>query len=220
MDVFGPLQVLNLLSIDYNMTLSLISETLDPISIDRSIIGGQVQGMLASSASPYFSQFVLPTHTLADAPASDVLIIPGGPGTRNLAATQPYVDWIGARVDDPGLAYLMTVCTGTSLLARTGKIAGRRATTNKAAFRWVQSVPHADAVRWVARARWVVDGNLWTSSGVSAGTDMTFGWVAHRYGRDVSESLRHRIEWNALAQDDDPFADYYNLTDPQPQKYT
>ena len=211
LDIFGPLQALNLLSIQYNMTLSLLSTNMDPVSVDRTIIDGISQGMLGSSASPYFAQFVLPTHTFDDAPELDVIMVPGGAGARNLNGTQPAVDWLRERMDDPELDYMMTVCTGASLLARTGKMAGKNATTNKAAFNWVKSVEHADEVNWIAKARWVVDGNLWTSSGVSAGTDMTLAWIEHMYGRNKSEEIRIGMEWNALNQTDDPFADLYGL---------
>lgn len=209
--MFGPLNVLNLVSITHNMTLSLISADMEPVSVDRTIINGVSGAMLGSSASPNFTQFVLPTHTFADAPPLDVVFVPGGAGSRNLNATQPHVDWLAARMHDPELEYMMTVCTGTSLLARTGKIAGRNATTNKAAFNWVTSVPGAENVNWIKKARWVVDGNLWTSSGVSAGTDMTLGWIEHMYGRNQSETIRYMMEWNALNQTDDPFAVYYGL---------
>ncbi|KAI1459853.1 class I glutamine amidotransferase-like protein [Annulohypoxylon moriforme] len=212
LDVFGPLNILNLVSIKYNMTLSLVSKDLEPVSIDRTVINGVVGGMLASSASPNFTQFVLPTHTFETAPPLDVIIVPGGAGARDINGTQPHVDWLRGRFDDPDLDYMMTVCTGASLLARTGKIAGRNATTNKAAFNWVKSVEHAEDVNWIAKARWVVDGNVWTSSGVSAGTDMTLGWIEHLYGKNESESMRIELEWNALNQTDDPFAAYYGLT--------
>lgn len=154
---------------------------------------------------------MLPTNTFDDALDLDVIMVPGGSGTRNLNATQPHVDWLAGRVGDPELDYMMTVCTGTSILARTGKIAGKNATTNKAAFNWVKSVEHAEDVNWIAKARWVVDGSLWTSSGVSAGTDMTLAWIEHVYGRNESERIRIQMEWNALNQTDDPFAEIYGL---------
>ncbi|KAI1105726.1 class I glutamine amidotransferase-like protein [Jackrogersella minutella] len=212
LDVFGPLNVLNLISITHNMTLSLVSTDLAPVSVDRTIVDGVSGGALASSASPSFTQFVLPTHTFATAPAFDVVIVPGGAGSRDIDRTRPHVDWLRRRFDDPGLLFMMTVCTGASLLARTGRIAGRNATTNKAAFDWVKSVDHAREVNWIAEARWVVDGNVWTSSGVSAGTDMTFGWVEKLYGRNESERIRNMMEWNPLNRTDDPFAAYYGLT--------
>ncbi|KAF3023613.1 hypothetical protein E8E14_012490 [Neopestalotiopsis sp. 37M] len=192
------------------MTLSLLSTDLKPISIDRTIIDGVYQGT-STWLSQYFSEFILPTNTFDDDLDLDVIMVPGGAGTRNLNATQPHVDWLKTRVDDPKLDYMMTVCTGTSILARTGKIAGKNATTNKAAFDWVKSVDGAEDVNWIAKARWVVDGNLWTSSGVSAGTDMTLAWIEHVYGRNESERIRITMEWNALNQTDDPFAELYGL---------
>ena len=194
------------------MTLSLLSTDMKPVSVDRTIIDGVSHGMLGSSASPYFAQLLLPTHTYDDAPELDVILVPGGAGARNLNSTQPVVDWLRERMDDPELDYMMTICTGASLLARTGKMAGKNATTNKAAFNWVKSVEHADKVNWIAKARWVVDGNLWTSSGVSAGTDMTLAWIEHMYGRNKSEEIRIGMEWIALNQTEDPFADLYGLT--------
>ncbi|PQE06878.1 hypothetical protein CJF31_00010979 [Rutstroemia sp. NJR-2017a BVV2] len=193
------------------MTLSLISTNLDPVSVDRTIINGAYQGM-SSWLSQNFTELILPTHTLDNAPDLDVIMVPGGAGSRNINGTQPHVDWLRTRFDDPELSYMMSVCTGASLLARTGKIAGKNATTNKAAFNWVKTVEHAEDVNWIAKARWVVDGNLWTSSGVSAGTDMTLGWINHVYGRNESERIRIGMEWNALDQTDDPFAEIYGLS--------
>ncbi len=212
LDVFGPLQALNGLSIYHNMTLSIISADLDPVSADRIIIDGVPQEMPVSPVSPYFAQFVLPTHTFDDAPELDVIMVPGGVGSIDQAISQPVVDWLRGRVyNDPEPSYVLTVCTGSSLLARTGWMEGRNATTNKAAFNWVKSVEHADKVNWIAKARWVVDGNMWTSSGVSAGTDMTLAWIEEVYGRNQSETIRIGLEWNALNQTDDPFADYWGL---------
>lgn len=216
LDVFGPLNALNVLSLQHNMTLSLLSHNMDPVSVDRSIVNGEFVGM--PSASPWFTEFVLPTHTFDTAPDLDVIIVPGGGGTRNLNATQPAVDYLRNLLGgDEGVGeegwpdYVLSVCTGTALLSRTGKIGGKNATSNKAAFNWVQTQKYADEVNWIARARWVVDGKLWSSSGVSAGTDMTLGWIGHQYGRNESERIRIMMEWNDLKQEDDPFADYYGL---------
>lgn len=192
------------------MTLSLISHNMDPVSIDRTIINGESLGSAGSSASPFFTEFILPTHTFNNAPEIDVLFVPGGMGTRNLTGTQPAVEYISRVLGDEGEAswpqYFLTVCTGAALAARSGKIAGKNATTNKLAFNWVKTQEGAEKVNWIAKARWVVDGKLWTSSGVSAGTDMTLGWIEHLHGRSESERVRIGMEWNALNQTDDPFA--------------
>lgn len=167
LDAFGPLNALNILSAKYPMTLSLVAADLAPKSVDRNIVDGvwYPSPLAPNSASPFFTQWVLPTHTFADTAADgqfDVVFVPGGGGTRNASATQAAVDWLGARLAEaPPVSFVMSDCTGAALLARTGRLAGRRATTNKAAFRWVRDeVPGAEQVTWVPRARWVVDGNL------------------------------------------------------------
>ncbi|KAI9158052.1 Isonitrile hydratase [Paramyrothecium foliicola] len=214
LDVFGPLNVFNTLSIKNHMTLSMLSYDMNPVSVERHIVGEESYGNTGNGASPFFTQYVLPTHTFDDAPDLDVIIVPGGSGTRNMTSTQPAVDWLTQRLGNSDCEwpdYMMTVCTGTALLARTGKIGGRNATTNKAAFGWVKNQTGAADVNWVAKARWVVDGKLWTSSGVSAGVDMTLAWVEHEYGKNVSDHSKLMMEWNHLEQEDDPFAEKWGL---------
>lgn len=187
---------------------------MNPVSIDRTILDGVVYGNGSTSASPFFSEFILPTHTFETAPEFDILFVPGGGGTRNISGTQPHVDFLRDRLQkDP--EYLWTVCTGASLAARTGMLAGRNATTNKAAFNWVKTVDGAEDVNWIAKARWVVDGNYWTSSGVSAGTDMMLSWIEHQFGHNESERIRIGMEWVALGQGDDPFAALAGLVPPE-----
>lgn len=218
LDLFGPLGALNSLSLNYPMTISLVSADMNPVSIDRIISAdGVVSGRGAASASPFFSQAVLPTHTFADVSGKDfdAVLVPGGGGTRDPETTQPIVDWLARVMDgteeDWSPRYIMSVCTGAALLARTGKIGGKSATSNKLAFGWVKSQPGAEDVNWVAKARWVVDGKLWTSAGVSAGTDMTLGWIEAVYGREESERIRINMEWNKLEKDEDPYAVLYGL---------
>ncbi|KAF2841292.1 class I glutamine amidotransferase-like protein [Patellaria atrata CBS 101060] len=208
LDIFAPLNSLNLMSIAHPMTLSLLSTTLDSVPIDRSFLPGS---MFETSASPNFSQRILPTHTLEEARSMpfDVVLTPGGSGTRNLNVTQPHVDFLAERWDHPELKYMMTVCTGTALLSRTGKIDGMNATTNKAAFKWVSS--QRPQVNWIGKARWVVDGKLWTSSGVSAGGDMMLGWLEMMYGHDEFVRVKNMMEWNYLGQSEDPFAEIFGV---------
>ena len=110
----------------------------------------------------YAGQFYQPAYTMDNAPLLDVLIIPGGyPGTE-IALKNPVWQNYVAKVY-PNLQYLFTVCTGTGIVARSGVLSGRRATTNKALFKWIETL--GDNITWVEAARWVVDGNIWTSSG-------------------------------------------------------
>ena len=124
-------------------------------------------------------------------------------GTRRLAGDAAYL--AGLKAAALRSAYVLTVCTGSALLAATGLLDGLRATSNKRAFDWAVSVN--PRVRWVSRARWVVDGKYYTSSGVSAGMDMALGFLEDRLGRDRAEEAARRIEYVRNAdRDEDPFA--------------
>jgi len=140
---------------------------------------------------------------LGEAPPLDVLLIPGGFGTRTA------VDDAGLIAGLRGLAQRVpvtaTVCTGAALLARTGLLDDRPATSNKIAWDWVvRQGPH---VRWQRRARWVDDDDILTSSGVSAGIDMALALIARLNGRDRALDAARAMEyvWRDDAADD-PFA--------------
>lgn len=148
LDVMGPLAYLNNLP---DVEIHLIHDSRASVPT-----GGRWP-----SPAHYAGQRYLPDCTLDDPPVLDVLIVPGGFGTRRLVDDRRWEDFV-TRIY-PSLRYLLTVCTGTSIVARTGLLDRCRATSNKAAFRWVQTQgPNVD---WVAEARWIVDGNVWTSSG-------------------------------------------------------
>ena len=143
------------------------------------------------------------TEALEEGPEAEVLLVPGGMGTRRLAGDAAYL--AGLKAAALRSAYVLTVCTGSALLAATGLLDGLRATSNKRAFDWAVSVN--PRVRWVSRARWVVDGKYYTSSGVSAGMDMALGFLEDRLGRDRAEEAARRIEYVRNAdRDEDPFA--------------
>lgn len=120
-----------------------------------------------------------------------------------------YLNFICERWADPGLRYVLSVCTGASLVAQTGCVDGMRGTSNKAAFAWVRS--QRPEVNWVGRARWVEDGRWWSSSGVSAGTDMMIGWIEHLWGVELARDITVALEWTRTARDDDEFAQLYGL---------
>jgi transcriptional regulator GlxA family with amidase domain len=124
-------------------------------------------------------------------------------GTRDLVSIQPAIAYI--QTVYPTLQYLITVCTGSVVVARAGVLDGRRATTNK--LGWGTSVEVRPQVEWVKKARWVVDGNVWTSSGVSAGLDVTFAWVAEVFGEERAGEVARIMEYERkIDADDDPFA--------------
>ena len=98
-----------------------------------------------------------------------------------------------------------TVCTGSLLLARTGLLDGRKATSNKRVFQLVKG--YAPKVEWIAKARWMEDGKYFTSSGVSAGMDMTLAVIAKLCGREKSLEIASGAEYEWHEESSwDPFA--------------
>jgi putative intracellular protease/amidase len=142
-------------------------------------------------------------YTFADVPPFDILLVPGGPGTRAEVASEAFISRLRAASEKAEV--VTTVCTGSALLARTGLMDGRPATSNKIAWDWV--VQQGPKVLWKRKARWVDDGNLVTSSGVSAGTDMALALIARMHGREMALTTARNMEytWHEQA-DDDPFA--------------
>jgi len=138
-----------------------------------------------------------------EAPDYDILLIPGGFGSRAAVADPTFPERLTAASRRARIT--TTVCTGSALLARTGLLDGRPATSNKIAWDWV--VQQGPRVLWKRKARWVDDGDVLTSSGVSAGIDMALSLIARLHGRDMALTAARNMEyvWHEAA-DDDPFA--------------
>jgi transcriptional regulator GlxA family with amidase domain len=132
---------------------------------------------------------VLPDHTLADHPALDVLLVPGGTGTRREVSNPALTGWIG-RV---GAEWITSVCTGALLLHEAGQARGRRVATHHA---FEDTLEARGDVTVVRDARYVVDGNVVTSQGVSAGIDMALWLVGRLHGRDHSRAVRRYIQYD------------------------
>lgn len=196
LDATGPLDILNILAYTHPLRLSILSSTLDPVSTHHAA---------HTSANSAFSQSIVPTHTFATAPSDiEVLLIPGGFGSRREDHIDELVAWV--RGVYPSLRWCLTVCTGSAILAKSGVLDGRRATSNKKAFSWVRQ--QNQKVEWVPKARWVVDGNIWTSSGISAGIDLVYAWVAEVYGEETASLIADSSEYERRTEaGDDRFAE-------------
>ncbi|KAJ7176327.1 class I glutamine amidotransferase-like protein [Mycena crocata] len=200
LDVNGPLEALYLLSLQFPMNLAIIAETIDPVS-SKPLPAN-------NSMNSNFSQSVIPTHSFATVPDIEVLLIPGGFGAEVPEASDALIDFV--REIFPKVNYLITVCTGAGLAARAGVLDGRNATTNKA--EWVQTTSLGPKVNWIPKARWVEDGNVWTTSGVSAGTDGVLAFIEKLYGAGPATTVSNTMEWNRITNSsDDPFAELYGL---------
>ncbi len=142
-------------------------------------------------------------YSFDHAPDCDILLIPGGFGTRAMVNDTSFLDHLSAA--SRRATVTATVCTGSALLARTGLLDGRPATSNKIAWDWV--VQQRPQVQWRRQARWVDDGTIITSSGVSAGIDMTLSLISRLLGHDMALTSARNMEyrWHEEASDD-PFA--------------
>jgi transcriptional regulator GlxA family with amidase domain len=142
-------------------------------------------------------------YGFAEAPDYDILLIPGGFGTRAAVNHTQFLECLAAASQRARIT--ATVCTGSALLARTGLLDGKPATSNKLAWNWV--VQQGPKVKWVRQARWVDAEHIVTSSGVSAGIDMALSLVARLLGRDLALTAARNMEyrWHEEATDD-PFA--------------
>lgn len=182
LDLFGPLELFGLADGHYELLML-----------------GTAPGAVASAQGPKAHVDAL----LADAPPLDVLLLPGGIGTRSLVKSDEFMDAYRRAANGAGI--VATVCTGSGVLAHSGLLDGRRATSNKQVFHFAQAM--GPRVQWIRRARWVRDGRFYTSSGVSAGMDMTLAIIQDSHGRSVAlETAQHaEYTWHEDA-DNDPFA--------------
>ncbi|KAL9564891.1 hypothetical protein ACKAV7_011343 [Fusarium commune] len=203
-DVFGPLNPLGYLAFALQLNLALIAPSLLPVWVEPID-----PALNEQNSSFWFS--VNPTHTYSNPPKDiEVLLIPGGPGS-----TMGDVDEVIAFVKKtyPSLKYLITTCTGAGIAARAGVLDGKRATTNKKAWKTVTAT--GPDVKWVSPARWTIDGNIWTSSGVSnpqilrfaahndyeqvtSGLDLIFAFIEEVYGTTYAKDLQGTIEFNRV----------------------
>ena len=134
---------------------------------------------------------VMPDHTLRDAPPLDVLLIPGGQGTRREVDNPVIIDWI--RKVAPRCQWVTSVCTGALLLHEAGVAKGKRITTHWAFVETMRGRGDATVLEGV---RYVRDGNLVTSAGISAGIDMSLWLVGQLRGPEFARTVQKMIEYD------------------------
>ena len=137
---------------------------------------------------------VQPHFTLGNHPPIDVLVVPGGWGTRREMDNPVILDWLAKVTGETQLN--TSVCTGAFLLAKIGLLDEKSATTHWASLdRLAQTFPR---VRVIRNTRWVDQGNIVTSAGISAGIDMSLHLVEKLMGREVAEQTAKQMEyiWN------------------------
>ena len=185
LDVFGPAEIFGILKNEYRV--SFYSESGGMISNNHGVTVSS-QSLNKISAG------------------TDIFLIPGGYGTRELVNNAVLMKQIQTIAN--ASTYVLTVCTGSGVLAKTGLLDNRYATSNKKAFAWASG--NSKQVKWLQKARWTVDGKYYTSAGVSAGMDMVLGFLKDRHGEIYARNAANHIEYNWIDdQKFDPFADLY-----------
>lgn len=187
LDLYGPLEMFSLMPEAFQ--IDLIAENTGPVPANNG----------PSSVAE---------RSIRDGFDCDILLIPGGPGTRQEVGNAALTNWIASAATTA--EYTLSICTGAILLAEAGVLDGKRATTNKFAFD--RLTPRWPTVDWQAQARWVEDGNVITSSGVSAGMDMALGVISLLHGEAKALHVAKFAEYTwERDKDEDPFAAEYGL---------
>jgi transcriptional regulator GlxA family with amidase domain len=131
-------------------------------------------------------------HSLTSAPPLDVLIYPGGVGTRRLLRDAEHLDWV--RAQRAAVPLMASVCTGSLVYAAAGLLKGRPATTHWASLNLLSELD--PTIRTDVDARFVDDGDVLTSAGVSAGIDMALHLVARLAGVERAREVRRGIQYD------------------------
>ncbi len=134
---------------------------------------------------------VTPDVTVADCPPLDILVVPGGWGTRRQIHNPALLAWIGDRGRQVSL--LTSVCTGSMLLGHAGLLDGRHATTHWRSLDWMaESFPRVTVER---ELHVVEDGTVLTSAGISAGIDLALRVVARIHGEPIARAAARHMEY-------------------------
>lgn len=175
LDFAGPFEVFNIAGRQANL------EPFNVFTVSQGEVPVKARGGLEVKAH----------HTIADHPDLDILLIPGGYGTRALLENGKMLGWIREQAKEA--EYLLSVCTGALLLGKAGLLDGKAATTHFMAYDLLEEI--APKARVTRGERFVKNGKLWLSAGVSAGIDMSFALVAELCGQEMAEETARYIEY-------------------------
>jgi len=192
LDMFGPLEMFTALPPE-KLRVVMIAQEKGPVTA----------GSMSNAPMPA----VMADYDFDDAPPLDLLLLPGGVGTFTELSNPIMLAFLKTRAAVAQIT--ASVCTGSALLAAAGLLDGRRATSNKQVFDMARVV--SDQVDWIEAARWVDDGAVVTSSGVSAGMDMSLAIIARLFDQDTAEKIAAGAEYSWHQQaDSDPFIAHLN----------
>ena len=134
---------------------------------------------------------VIPDFTFQSCPKLDILVVPGGWGTRSEMSNPVMLDWLrncGSEVET-----LTSVCTGSMLLGFAGLLEGHHATTHWRSLDWMRESFPSVTVEYDQHV--VEDGRIFTSAGISAGIDMALMVVKRYYGENIARATAKHMEY-------------------------
>jgi transcriptional regulator GlxA family with amidase domain len=183
LDFCGPFEVFSVTRLDESRRRA------DPSPFEVLLIAETREPIVATGGLR-----VLPDHDLGSCPRLDILVVPGGWGTRSLVNHERIVGWI--RDQAAQVERLASVCTGSFLLGQAGLLDGRRATTHWMSLDRMRDTYPAIAV--VRDQHVVEDGSIITSAGIAAGIDLALRVVAQDHGEAVARTTARYMEYPYL----------------------
>jgi transcriptional regulator GlxA family with amidase domain len=180
LDFCGPFEVFSVTRLDENRRRQ------DPSPYNLVLVAEQKQPVVATGGLK-----VIPDHTLDDCPQLDVLVVPGGWGTRREMSNDRLLAWVSERARQ--VTTLTSVCTGSLLLGKAGLLDGKRATTHWRILDEMRTL--FPAVSVIDDQHVVEEGNVITSAGISAGVDMALRVVARHHGEAVARATAKYMEY-------------------------
>jgi len=168
LDAIGPYEVLSRLP---GADVKFVGEEVGPVSTDNGFLR------------------LVADHRIDDVDSADLLLIPGGWGTRRLTTDARVLEWV--RAIDATTQYTTSVCTGSLVLGAAGLLEGKRATTH-----WAMHERLADVGAIPTKERVVDEGRIVTAAGVSAGIDMALALVAKIAAPELAQAIQLGIEYD------------------------
>ena len=158
----------------------------------HQVAGGPPCVMVAATRDPVVCAkglTIVPHHGFADCPPLDVLLVPGGQGSRTAVHDTALLGFVAERARQ--CSAVLSVCTGSFILHAAGLLAGRRATTHWGALHRLRALEGVTVVE----ERWVRDSPVWSSAGVSAGIDLMLAYIAATAGEEAAGQVQFAAEY-------------------------
>lgn len=141
---------------------------------------------------------VIPDYTLHEAPKPDIIVIPGGIGSKTVITRPKVIAWLQNASREAELT--ISVCTGARILAKAGLLEGLHATTHQAALEDMRQM--APTTTWAdgdwQDTRFVDNGHIITAGGISAGIDASLHVIAKLLGRDKARATAEYMEYDTM----------------------